>query len=79
MLPNNNKYDDYNIGMMLKGTNNKNNLNDFIAKNTLLGNNLYISPMTQSGIDGDDYNNQFNKPNKNKNIDSTFTPMIKLN
>jgi len=77
--PLNNNYDDYNIGMMLKGSNNTGNLNDFIAKNTLLGNNLYISPMNQSGIVGDDYGNkQFKKNNENKIIDSTFTPMIQL-
>ena len=49
---------DYNIGMMLKGNNNKNNLNDFLAKNKLLGSNLYISPMNYSGIVGD--NNKSN-------------------
>ena len=42
ILHSNNK--DYNIGIMLKGIANKNNLNDFISKNKLLGNNLYISP-----------------------------------
>jgi hypothetical protein len=41
---------------MLKGSNNTRNLNDFLAKNTLMGNNLYISPMTQKGIVGDNYN-----------------------
>ena len=62
----NNNYNnnDYNIGMMLKGSNNKHNLNDFIAKNTLLGNNLYISPMNQTGIVGN--NNEFNILKKNK-------------
>ena len=74
----NNNYDDYNIGMMLKGMNNKNNLNDFIAKNTLLGNNLYISPMNQSGnVEDNNYeNNIINKTKKNKIINSTFTPII---
>jgi len=42
ILHSNNK--DYNIGIMLKGIANKNNLNNFISKNKLLGNNLYISP-----------------------------------
>ena len=75
----NHNYSDYNIGMMLKGSNNTGNLNDFLAKNTLLGNNLYISPMNQSGFVGDDYeDNIFNKTKKNKIIDSTFTPMIHL-
>jgi len=65
--------------MMLKGSNNTGNLNDFLAKNTLLGNNLYISPMSQSGLVGDDYEDHiFNKTKKNKIIDSTFTPMIHL-
>ena len=41
--------------MMLKGSNNTGNLNDFLAKNTLLGNNLYISPMNQTGLVEDDY------------------------
>ena len=72
----NNDYNDYNIGMMLKGSNNTGNLNDFLAKNTLLGNNLYISPMNQSGIVGDAYND--NLFEQNKIIDSTFTPMINL-
>ena len=74
--PLNNNYDDYNIGMMLKGNNNTGNLNDFIAKNTLLGNNLYISLMNETGIIEDDYKDSKNK--KNKIIDSTFTPMIQL-
>ena len=78
-IPITNNYDDYNIGMMLKGMNNKHNLNDFIAKNTLLGNNLYISPMNQTGIVGDNHENDiFKKTKKNKIIDSTFTPMIQL-
>ena len=56
MLPNNNnKYNDYNIGMMLKGNGNKYNLNDLISKNTLLGTNLYISPMNQTGMIVDNY------------------------
>ena len=58
---------------MLKGNYNEDNLNEFIAKNTLSGNNLYISPMNQTGLNNDDSN----KPNKN--IDSTFTPLFKLN
>jgi len=78
ILANNDKYDDYNIGMMLKGNNNKHNLNDFIAKNTLLGNNLYISPMNQSGFNGNEYEDNIFKKS-HKNIDSTFTPMIALN
>jgi len=78
-IPITNNYDDYNIGMMLKGMNNKHNLNDFIAKNTLLGNNLYISPMNKTGIvENDNKDNIFKKTKTNKNIDSTFTPMIKL-
>jgi len=65
--------------MMLKGSNNTGNLNDFLAKNTLLGNNLYISPMNQTGLDGDYYeDNIFDNNEKNKIIDSTFTPMIQL-
>jgi len=65
--------------MMLKGSNNTGNLNDFIAKNTLLGNNLYISPMNQTGLIGDNHENDiFKKNKKNKIIDSTFTPMIQL-
>ena len=76
---NNNNYNDYNIGMMLKGSNNTGNLNDFLAKNTLLGNNLYISPMNQTGIVGDAYNDNLFETNKNKKfINSTFTPMINL-
>ena len=58
---------------MLKGNYNEDNLNEFIAKNTLLGNNLYISPMNQSGLNNDDSNTL------DKNIDSTFTPFFKLN
>ena len=46
---------DYNIGMMLKGIGNKYNLNDLISKNTLLGTNLYISPMNQNGMIVDNY------------------------
>ena len=66
--------------MMLKGSNNTGNLNDFLAKNTLLGNNLYISPMNKSGLVGDDYEDHIFDKNKknNKIIDSTFTPMIQL-
>jgi len=76
----NNDNDDDNIGMMLKGNNNTSNLNDFLAKNTLLGNNLYISPINQKGIGEDDYEDHIFDKNKknNKIIDSTFTPMIKL-
>ena len=74
-----NKYDDYTIDMMLKGSNNTGNLNDFIAKNTLLGNNLYISPMNQRGIVGDNHEDSIiKKIKKNKIIDSTFTPIIQL-
>ena len=44
--------------MMLKGSNNTRNLNDFLAKKTLMGNNLYISPMNQTGLGlvGNNYN-----------------------
>jgi hypothetical protein len=74
-----NNYDDYNIGMMLKGSNNTKNLNDFIAKNTLLGNNIYISPMNQLGVGSDNNEDDIFHKNKHKKIiDSTFTPMIQL-
>ena len=57
---------------------NEDNLNDFIAKNTLIGSNLYISPMNNSMIDPsrNKYKNQNQYTNK---INSSFFPIVKLN
>ena len=50
------------------------NLNDFMARNTLIGSNLYISPMNSTGID--DINRK--RKNGNSKIDSSFYPIVKL-
>ena len=71
-------FDDFNIGMMLKGNNNEGNLNDFLAKNTMLGNNIYISPNGMSGGGFDSNDDFFEESSKNKLIDSSFYPMIEL-
>ena len=51
--------------------NNTDNLNDFFAKNTLIGSNLYISPMNDSTF-------KLPKNNVNGKITSSFQPLIKL-
>jgi len=53
--------------------NNVDNLNDFMAKNTLIGSNLYISPMNSTGLDN--INKQKNGKSK---ISSSFFPIVKL-
>ena len=63
---------------MLKGNNNEGNLNDFLAKNTMLGNNIYISPNGMSGGGFDSNDDFFEESSKNKLIDSSFYPMIEL-
>ena len=54
--------------------NNVDNLNDFMAKNTLIGSNLYISPMNSTGIDDINRKKQYSS---NK-IASSFFPIVKL-
>ena len=53
--------------------NNVDNLNDFMAKNTLIGSNLYISPMNSTGID-----DQNKKKNGKYKISSSFFPIVKI-
>ena len=55
-------------------SNNQDNLNDFMAKNTLLGSNLYISPMNSTGIN--DIKNK--KQYGSSKISSSFFPIVKL-
>jgi len=69
---------DFNIGMMLKGSNNEGNLNDFLSKNTMLGNDIYISPNGISGSGFDMNDDFFEESSNNKLIDSSFYPMIDL-
>jgi len=69
---------DFNIGMMLKGSNNEGNLNDFLSKNTMLGNDIYISPNGISGSGFDMNDDFFEESSNNKLIDSSFYPMIEL-
>ena len=69
---------DFNIGMVLKGSNNEGNLNDFLSKNTMLGNDIYISPNGISGSGFDMNDDFFEESSNNKIIDSSFYPMIDL-
>ena len=69
---------DFNIGMMLKGSNNEGNLNDFLSKNTMLGNDIYISPNGISGSGFDMNDDFFEESSNNQIIDSSFHPMIDL-
>ena len=46
-----------------------------MSKNTLFGNNLYISPMNNTGITPNDTDSSFNK---SANIESSFYPMISI-
>jgi len=69
---------DFNIGMMLKGSNNEGNLNDFLSKNTMLGNDIYISPNGISGSGFDMNDDFFEESSNNQIIDSSFYPMIDL-
>jgi len=71
------EYNDFNIGMMLKGNYNQDNLNNFLSKNTMLGNNFYISPNSISS-DGFDINDDFFEESNNKIIYSSFNPIIDL-
>ena len=65
--------------MVLDGSNNVGNLNDFISKNSILGNNIYISPMNSTGLNPDNKDNYFTTTStKSKNIESSFYPMIHL-
>jgi len=67
------------VGMVLDGSNNVGNLNDFISKNSILGNNIYISPMNSTGLNPDNKDNYFTTTStKSKNIESSFYPMIHL-
>ena len=56
--------------------NNVDILNDFIAKNTLIGNNLYISPMN----DEQNFNTTLKTKNtsEHKRISSSFSPIIRI-
>ena len=69
---------DFNIGMMLKGSNNEGNLNDFLSKNTMLGNDIYISPNGISGSGFDMNDDFFEESSNNQIIDSSFYTMIDL-
>ena len=60
---------------------NKHNLNNFLAKNKLIGSDVYISPMNNSGLYLPNNNNEINNNNnniveKNKNISSSFFPSV---
>ena len=71
------KKDNVDFGMLLKGSNNQDNLNDFMAKNNILGSNVYISPMNNEN--GIEHNGHFSKKSrKSKNIDSYFYPMVNI-
>ena len=52
---------------------NLNNMNDFFAKNTLIGSNLYVSPMNNNGNAMPEH-----KTKGNGKITSTFQPLVKL-
>ena len=56
--------------------NNVDILNDFIAKNTLIGSNLYISPMN----DEQNFNTTLKTKNtsEHKRISSSFSPIIRI-
>jgi hypothetical protein len=74
------KKDNVDFGMLLRGSNNQDNLNDFMAKNNILGSNIYISPMNnQNGgkLDPNSYHSKKSKQSK-KNIDSYFYPMVSI-
>ena len=53
---------------------NVDNLNDFLANNTIFGSNLYISPMNSTGIDKVKNKKEYN----NNKIDSNFFPIVKI-
>ena len=54
---------------------NQNNLNDFMAKNTLIGSNIYLSPMNGPST----YTpSQRKSSNRNRNIQSSFNPSVDL-
>ena len=72
----------------LDANGNVNNLNDYMAKNTLIGSNLYISPMNNTGLYVPSQSNQAQqaqqiqrqykfKPSKRK-INSSFSPSVDL-
>jgi hypothetical protein len=52
--------------------NNRDNLNDFLSNSSILGNNLYISPMNNSEL----YNPT--KPQIKSKISSSFFPLVKI-
>jgi hypothetical protein len=65
--------------MVLDGSNNVDNLNDFMSKNSILGNNIYISPMNNTGVNPNNNDSLFTTTSTNtKNIESYFYPMVHL-
>ena len=50
-----------------------------MANNTLIGSNLYISPMNSTELYmPTDQSNKSNKQNRNRNIMSEFNPSVEL-
>ena len=63
----------------MNATGNTDNLNDFMANNTLIGSNLYISPMNSTELYiPPSQENRNKKENRNRNITSEFNPIVEL-
>jgi len=61
--------------LSLQADGNKNNLNDFLAKNTLIGSNLYVSPMNNPSTYVPP---QTQQASRNRNISSSFNPSVEF-
>jgi hypothetical protein len=89
VLPENNLNGLSNNYLTFTPSDNQNNMNDFISNNTLLGNNLYISPMygmtdetgLSAGVNMSPYQNMTTVTDgaTNRKISSFFFPMVKMN
>lgn len=88
LIPENNLNGLSNNYLTYTPSDNQNNMNDFISNNTLLGNNLYISPMygtpeetgVNAGVNMSPYQNMttITQGNTNRKISSFFFPMVKM-
>jgi len=58
----------------LQASGNTDNLNDFMAKNTLIGSNIYLSPMNDTNLYMPTQNASNQK--KSRNINSQFSPSV---
>jgi len=65
-----------NSNLNLHASGNTDNLNDFMAKNTLIGSNVYLSPMNDTGLYMPSKNESNQK--KNRNITSNFNPSVDI-